>query len=222
MKKSLVVFSLILLVIVLTSFNPINFEKRLKFFKIEEIEIKNLKVLNKKKLKIQFLNEFYETSLLILDKKKIDKIFNNNDLIDYIEFRKVYPSKLQIIVYEKETIAIINNKQSKFYLTKDGQEIEFFKNPILEDLPNIFGEQKNFLIIYKALIQVNFPTPQIKSFYYFDIGRWDIILKSGKVIKLPSKNFITSLKNYMELAEKINFEKYSIFDYRIKDQLILN
>ena len=162
------------------------------------------------------------SSLFILDEKKIDKILNSNELIDYIEFKKIYPSKLQIIVYEKETIAIINFKQSTFYLTKNGEEIEFFNNKILEKLPNIFGKQKNFLEVYSALTQLTFPISEIKSFYHFDIGRWDIILNNNKVIKLPIKDFISSLKNYMELYKKINFEKYSVFDYRIKDQLILN
>ena len=76
--------------------------------------------------------------------------------------------------------------------------------------------------IYNNLIKTNFKISEIKSFYYFEIGRWDIVLKNNKVIKLPVKNFNSSLKNYMELSEEINFEKYSIFDYRIKDQLILN
>ena len=48
------------------------------------------------------------------------------------------------------------------------------------------------------------------------------MLKNNVIIKLPEKNFKSSLKNYLELKEKINFENYSIFDYRIKDQLILN
>ena len=72
------------------------------------------------------------------------------------------------------------------------------------------------------MIQLNFPISKIKSFYYFEIGRWDIILENDKIIKLPVKNFITSLDNFMKLYQKINYEKYSVFDYRIKDQLILN
>ena len=44
---------------------------------------------------------------------------------------------------------------------------------------------------------MNFPISKIKSFYYFEIGRWDIILKNNKVIKLPAKNFVESLKIYM-------------------------
>ena len=92
----------------------------------------------------------------------------------------------------------------------------------MEELPNIFGEQKNFLKIYNALNELGFPISEIKSFYYFDIGRWDIIINNKKAIKLPVENFFKSLEIYLKLNKKGNFEKYLIFDYRIKNQLILN
>ena len=92
----------------------------------------------------------------------------------------------------------------------------------MANLPRIFGSQKNFLKIYSSLVDLDFPITDIKSFYYFDIGRWDIILKNLNTIKLPVTNFNESLKNYKDLKKDFNFEKYSIFDYRIKDQLILN
>tara|TARA_Y100001970_G_C13962934_1_gene714097 strand:- start:32 stop:700 length:669 start_codon:yes stop_codon:yes gene_type:complete len=222
MRKFSIFFSSLLLFLTLTTFNPNNIDTSFQLFKIENVEIKNLKILDKKKIRNSFYNVLKGTNLLIIDEKKIEKISNDNDLIDFIEFKKIYPSKIQIIIYEKETIAIINNKQNKFYLIKNGEEIKFFKNKILEELPNIFGEQKNFLKIYNALNDSGFPISEIRSFYYFDIGRWDIILKNNRVIKLPVENFLNSLKNYLELNKKSNFEKYLIFDYRIKDQLILN
>ena len=222
MKKLSVILSSFLLIVILSTFNPNNFNFNFNFFKIKKIEIKNLKILDEKEIKNLFYNKLYDSSLFILDKKKINDILNNNKLIESVELKKIYPSKLQIIIYEKETIAIINFKQTKYYLTKSGEEIEFFQNFILEKLPNIFGKQKNFLEVYSALSKLKFPISEIRSFYYFDIGRWDIILNNNKVIKLPVINFVDSLKNYMELNKKINFKKYSIFDYRIKDQLILN
>ena len=206
----------------LTTFNPSNFYSGLQFFKIKKIEVKNIVILDSIKIKNLFIEEFYESNLLILNKEKIDKILRENELIEYIEFRKIYPSKLVVKIFEKKTIAIINYKQNKFFLTNNGEEIEFFRNPSLEKLPNIFGKQKNFLEIYSALQELDFPISKIKSFYYFDIGRWDIMLKNKKVIKLPVKNFTSSLKNFLDLSKENNFEKYSIFDYRIKDQLILN
>ena len=170
----------------------------------------------------QFYNELSGSSLFILDEKKIKKILNDNDFIDYLELKKIFPHKLRVIVHEKDVIAVLNDKRDKYYLTRNGEKIKFFKNQILDKLPNIFGKEKNFLEIYSILTKINFPISKIKSFYYFDIGRWDILLKTKVVIKLPVKDFDISLKNFMDLDKKISFEKYSIFDYRIKDQLILN
>ncbi len=221
MKKTVTILSLILLIIMLTTFNPNNLNLGFKFFKIKQIEVKNLKFLEKKKIENQFFNELFGSSLFILDEIKVQKILNNNDFISYLEFKKIFPSKLQVVVNEKEAIAILNDKREKYYLTRDGEKIKFFENKDLEKLPNIFGKQKNFLKIYSILTKINFPISKIKSFYYFDVGRWDILLKNKVVIKLPVKNFDISLKNFIDIYQKINFEKYTIFDYRIKDQLIL-
>ena len=221
MKKTAVVLSFFLLMLILTTFNPNNLNLGFQFFKIKNIEVKNLEILEKKKIENQFINELSGSSLFILNEKKIQKILNNNNFINYFKFKKIFPSKLQIIVYEKEAIAILNDKRKKYYLIKNGEKIEFFKNKNLEKLPNIFGKQENFLEIFSILTKINFPIHKIKSFYYFDIGRWDILLKTKVVIKLPVKDFDISLKNFMDLDKKINFEKYRIFDYRIKDQLIL-
>ena len=222
MKKTSTVLTLFLILIMLTTFNPNNLNFEFHFFKIKKIEVKNLKILEKKKLENQFYNELSGSNLFILDEKKIEKVLNNNDFIDFLEFKKIFPYKLQIVVYEKDTIAILNYKRDKYYLTRSGEKIKFFKNQTLEKLPNIFGKEKNFLEVYSILKEINFPISKIKSFYYFDIGRWDILLENKVVIKLPVKNFHISLKNFMDLDKKINFEKYSIFDYRIQDQLILN
>jgi len=221
MKKTVTILSLILLIIMLTTFNPNNLNLGFKFFKIKQIEVKNIKFLEKKKIENQFFNELFGSSLFILDEIKVQKILNNNDFISYLEFKKIFPSKLQVVVNEKEAIAILNDKREKYYLTRDGEKIKFFENKDLEKLPNIFGKQKNFLKIYSILTKINFPISKIKSFYYFDVGRWDILLKNKVVIKLPVKNFDISLKNFIDIYQKINFEKYTIFDYRIKDQLIL-
>ena len=42
-----------------------------------------------------------------------------------------------------------------------------------------------------------------------------------KILKLPEKNYTEVLNNFMNIKDKTNFEKYKIFDYRLKNQLIL-
>ena len=101
----------------------------------------------------------------------------------------------------------------KLYITK--------KNIILKKLPYIYGGAKNFYELYKILEEIKFPINKIKTYYYFEINRWDLKLQNDKIIKLPNKNIKKSLLNFMENYELNTFNKFKIFDYRIKDELIL-
>ena len=86
---------------------------------------------------------------------------------------------------------------------------------------SFFGDEKNFKIFYTNLKKTNFPIKIINSFYLFDSNRWDLIIKDNRTIKLPNKNYIESLKNFLDIKDYNNLEKYKIFDYRINNQLIL-
>ena len=76
-------------------------------------------------------------------------------------------------------------------------------------------------IFYNNLIKTNFPLEEVKTYILFEGNRWDLEINNNKIIKLPSKNYIKSLKNYINLKDKTDFKKYKLFDYRIKNQLIL-
>ena len=57
----------------------------------------------------------------------------------------------------------------------------------------------------------------IKSFYYFESGRWDLLMQSDKVIKLPEKNYLSGLENFMLLSLTSNLisTNYLIIEYKI-------
>ena len=46
-------------------------------------------------------------------------------------------------------------------------------------------------------------------------------MKSNKIIKLTSIEYKKSLKSFLNFKDKNEFEKYKIFDFRVKNQLIL-
>ena len=89
-------------------------------------------------------------------------------------------------------------------------------------MPILFGKKNNFNNLYIQLKKINFPINTIKSFHYFEIDRWDITLKNDKLIRLPKDNYVEILKNFISIKNDSKFKKYKTFDYRIKDQLILN
>ena len=88
-------------------------------------------------------------------------------------------------------------------------------------MPIVFGDRENFKIFLKSLNEIDFPVSEIKTFYLFNSGRWDLVTKKNQTIKLPIQNYKESIKNYLYIKDQANFNKYKIFDYRINDQLIL-
>ena len=217
MKKR-VLFASVILVFLSTYTSKIN-NSLDRNIKIEKITIENNKILDDQtiKKKISFL---YEENLFFLNNKKIISKLQELDFIDSIEIKKIYPNQIKVKIFEKQLIAIIQNKKEKNYYTNKGL-INYKKLNGFEDLPVVFGDNKSFEIFYNDLEKIDFPISDIKKFYLFESKRWDIITLENQIIKLPIKNYDLSLKNFIKLKNQTNFRKYKTFDYRIKDQLIL-
>ena len=217
MKKR-VLFASIIFIFLSTYTSKIN-NSLDRNIKIEKITIENNKILDDQtiKKKISFL---YEENLFFLNNKKIISKLQELDFIDSIEIKKIYPNQIKVKIFEKQLIAIIQNKKEKNYYTNKGL-INYKKLNCFEDLPVVFGDNKSFEIFYNDLEKIDFPISDIKKFYLFESKRWDIITLENQIIKLPIKNYDLSLKNFIKLKNQTNFRKYKTFDYRINDQLIL-
>ena len=190
-------------------------------FEIKEIEIENNKILEDDEL-IKIFSFLYNKNIIFLNSYELKKKIDPKSFIKKIEIKKIFPDKLVIKVFEKEPIAIIENKfQKKFYLGKKIDLIEYRKILKYDNLPIVEGEPKNFKILFDDLIKINFPLEQILSYRHFKVNRWDIKLIDKKIIKLPEKNYKKSLIDFMNTKDKTNFEKYKIYDYRLNNQLIL-
>ena len=214
---------LILTLILLILLTTYNLEDKNNFN--SEIKIKNIIVENNSILKeediLKKLSFLYETNILAMNTNTIKKRLNEIDFIESFELKTIYPNTLKIKVFENEPIVILQNKKEKKFYAKNGKVISFIENEEFSNLPLVFGDQVNFKLFYENLKKVNFPINEIKTFYFFESNRWDLLTKKDQRIKLPIQNYNRSLKNFMELKVKANFEKFKIFDYRIQNQIIL-
>ena len=111
--------------------------------------------------------------------------------------------------------------KKKYLLSEKIDLIEYQEIKNLSELPFVFGNINDFKIFYNDLKQANFPLKLISKYIFYESNRWDLETINKKKIKLPQKNYVTSLKNFLDLKEKSSFDKYELFDYRIKGQLIL-
>ncbi len=217
MKKRLVI-ALFLLIL----FTTINSQQRFiaSQFDLKTIEIENNLLLKDNDIK-NLLISFYNKNLLFLNNNEVKKALMQNSLIESFNIKKKYPNTLKVKIFEKKPIAVLFDKKNKFYLSEKIDLIEFRNLPNYHTLPYVLGNKDDFKIFYNNLKKINFPLNVVKKYTLYATGRWDIETKDNQVIKLPSKNYLKSLKNFLNLKSKNDFEKYKLFDYRISKQLIL-
>lgn len=190
------------------------------FFPIKEIQVEGHLVIKKKNL-IGELDYLIGRSIFYIDENKINLSIKKFDFIKNFKIKKIYPNTLKFMINEIDPVALYFDKKKLFFLTEDGQSIKYLNLEKFSKLPTVIGKKDNFKIFYQNLKKTNFKMSQIISYQHFEIGRWDIVLEDKRVIKLPTNNYLQSINNFLLIKNKNNFEKYKIFDYRIKDQLIL-
>jgi cell division protein FtsQ len=214
-------FFLLFFFIIFTSYNFSQHKQNFSIiFPIKKIIIENTNALDLIKLKVE-LEFLKNSSLFFLKEKKISKIADKNDFISSIQLKKKYPDTIKILISEYIPVATKTDKKKRYYLTDTGKKINYVELKIYENLPEIFGNHKNFIFLYDELKKSNFKITNVKAFYYFEVGRWDIVLKDETTIKLPQNNYQKILTEINSILNDSSFSKYKIFDYRINNQLIL-
>ena len=214
-KRLFIALTLILLLTTYKLGNEINLNLGVK-----KIIIENNNILSEKQVK-EDLFFLYEKNLFFLNNNSIKKQIDKNSLIESFKIKKIYPNTVKIQVFEKEPVFILQNKKERYYFTKKNLLINYTNIKKFEDLPIVFAEKENFEKFYSELKKIKFPIKIVKAFYFFDSKRWDLLTVNNKTIKLPIKDYDISLKNFINIQKKESFKKYTIFDYRITDQLIL-
>ena len=207
------------LVIILGTFN----NKNLKNFhlpKINMIDIEGIEFNNNEFLKITNLVKF--NNLLSIQKSQIKEILNSNNLIEEYEVFKRYPSSLEIKIKKTNFLAFTNINGKNYLVGSNGKFINT-KN-YSKNLPFVFGnfEINKFLKFKKIISQTDLDYNDIKNFYYFPSGRWDIEMISGILIKLPITGIKESLNLSIELLNNIEFSNIKILDIRQKNQIVIN
>ena len=78
-----------------------------------------------------------------------------------------------------------------------------------------------FADFLKKLEENNFPYKEIKNYYYFEVGRWNLQLSDDRIIKLPDSKIISAIKKSIQLLNDKEFKNYNIIDLRIHDKIIV-
>jgi len=215
-NQSIIALLLFLLLTTFVSQKKINFTH----FNLEKIIIENNLLIKEKDIQKLF-ETVYGKNLIFLDNQEIEKALIQNSFIETFKIKKIYPNTLKIEIFEKKPIAVLLNKKKKFYLSEKIELIDFIELKNYQRLPYVFGNEDEFRIFYNNLKKINFPFHLIKKYTLYNSQRWDLETTNNKIIKLPPKDYIKNIDNYIKLIKKKEFQKYNVFDYRINNQLIL-
>ena len=225
MKKILRIFLFVIIFILSTTYISKEYElydSNKSLFKIKNIIILNNYLIKKEKIK-EKLSYIYDKNIFFIKRSDLEKPLKQLDFLESIEVKKKYPGTLIIKIFETKPIAIFFKNKQKHLLDSSSNLIKFINNSQFIGLPNIFGEEANhnFVFFLKQLKENNFPTNEVKNFYYFKIGRWDLQLFNEKIIKLPYSNVELAIKKSVTLLDRKDFENYKIIDLRVRDKIIV-
>ena len=226
MKKFYRLILLLIVLIFLSTFNPKEFnlisKKSDVLFKIENIEIKNNFLINKSEIK-EKLSNIRKENIFFIKRKDIEEPLKEIDFLKKIEVKKKYPNTIIIKIFETKPVAILFKNKVKYLLDSSSNLISFKDNINHNGLPSIFGEgvENNFIYFFNQLKKNNFPHKQIKNFYYFQIGRWDLQFLNNKIIKFPQNNTEDAIIKSIELLDRKDFKNYNIIDLRVDGKIIV-
>ena len=225
MKKFYKFFLLFLLLIILSTFNPkdLNLDKsNNKILKILNIQIEGNNLISKNEIKKR-LKKVYQKNIFLIKKNYIEEPLKKIDFLDKIEVKRKFPNSIIIKIFETKPIAILFKDKSKFYIDNKSNLIRYKEGLSKEILPSIFGSEseKEFISFFNLVKKYSFPQEEIKNFYFFKVGRWDIELKNKKTIKFPEKNVNEAIIKSIEILNNENFKNYKIIDLRVDDKIIV-
>ena len=226
MRKFYRIILLLIVLIFLSTFNPKEFnfisKDNVSLFKIQNIEIRNNFLIDENTIK-EKLRNIYKKNIFLIKREDIEKSLNGINFLKKIEVKRKYPNTVIIKVFETKPVAILFKNKIK-YLLDNSSNLIFFQDDIkLNELPSVFGEgaENNFIYFFNELKKNNFPYYQIKKFYYFQIGRWDLELLNSKIIKYPDYNIANAINKSIELLKREDFENYNVIDLRVDGKIIV-
>ncbi len=220
LRKSNKILIYFLLLLILGSINNIKLDK-IYFSNISNIEILGLGNENRQTL-LENINNLKLGNIFFLEKEKLDNLISSNSLVEKYDIFKVYPSSLYVNIEKTKFLARLNQNGNNYIIGSNGKLSN--NNLNSQSLPFIFGRPKidEFLKFKKIIDDSKLEFREIKNFYYFASGRWDIELNNDLLIKLPDKNIDQSLKFIFDFLNNNNLVDINIVDARIKNQIILN
>jgi cell division septal protein FtsQ len=226
MKKLYRIVLFFITFIFLTTYSPNHFystlEKDDTFFKIKNIIITNNFLIEEKKI-INKLQKIYDKNIFFIKRRDIEEPLREINFLKNIEVKKKYPSTVIVKIFETKPVAILFKNQNKYLIDDSSNLIQFDKTMNTDDFSSVFGKgaENNFMYFYNQLKDNKFPIKEIKTYYFFQINRWDLELFKKTTIKFPYNNIEDAIRKSIELINRKDFKNYKVIDLRVNGKIIV-
>ena len=196
----------------------------IKMFK-KKVEIKSISIngLNSSEeiLIEKKLNILIGQNIFFLNSNNILKTIEDVKYLESINIKKIFPSKLKIILEKTKIIgkAYLNGK--KFYIGNNQKLIPSYQVQNSTSLPVVFGkfEVNEYLELLTLFEKHNIKKNQIVNFFYHNSGRWDFKNKNGLYVMLSLNNLEQSIKLYKKFLKLNVSKKIKLIDLRVPNQI---
>jgi len=217
-KKNKIIIYLIILFILSTTSNKFSESRKNYFSSINQINIEGLSSAKNSKILNELSGLLYE-NIFFIEKKEINKVISQYNIVEEYSIKKVYPSTISIKIKPTKFAARLSNNDQ--LVGVNGKLVDDKK--ITTKLPYIFGEfnSKDFLIFKKNIEQSKFTFAEFKTLYFFPSKRWDILTNDDILIKLPKDNYSKSLNLAHKVIGANDFKKKKLIDLRINKHLVI-
>jgi cell division septal protein FtsQ len=221
-KKNRLFFYAVLLILLSTINISYNKSQNQSILAIKIINVSGLSKLDNLKIQ-ETLNPIFLKNIFFIKKESLVKILNNNNLIESIYVKKIYPNLLNVNIKKTDFLAITSKDNKKFIIASNGKLISLNKANINEEkLPFVFGnvDTNYFIDIKKKIDKSKFEYREIETFYFYPSYRIDIKTRDGILIKLPLKNLSEALRVANIIKKNDEFRNNKILDLRISNYII--
>ena len=219
-KKKIYVYLIFFLILsTISNYNFSNFFK--KKFEIKKIYVSGLdnEQNNKILYKIKKLNP---KNIFSIDKNKIVKIIENNNLVEKYNIKIKYPDILLIDLFKTTIIGKVNFFDEEYFIGSNGKKIPNSDIKTINDVPLLEGtfDINEYIKLTEKIKKSKLLLNEIESMYFHKNKRWDIKTKNGFLIMLPSKNIHKKLSIANELILNSDLKDFNKIDLRIKNKII--
>lgn len=192
----------------------------LNFLNINKIEILGISNTEKNQFKTR-LEYLYDQNIFKIKKNEILDLLSTEKILESINIKKNYPTKLIANFKKTEFIAITKVNNLDYYIGSNKNLIltsnKKTKLPRINDSTNY----SDLLKLKKIIDQSNLNFGSIEEITYFKSGRYDLLMANGLIIKLPINNLESSIKFLEKIIFRNEFNNLKIIDLRLNNQLIV-